>query len=242
MMDILKALVLPSNVCFLLTVVGLLLCLRARTRKAALLSLASAGVLLIVFASGKTATLLISPLEYAYPRVTDQTVAARAIVVLSAYAADDPLMPLSSRPNASGLYRVVEAAHLWQRCQECAVIVTGRAPTTKVMAELLVSLGVPASQVQTDDEAANTGASAANMRHLLGDTPFLLVTSAGHMSRSVAVFAKTGMHPVPAPTDYQLPKSVAHAEWGLSSFHLQCSDLAVHERIGLWWYRLRGRI
>jgi uncharacterized SAM-binding protein YcdF (DUF218 family) len=239
MIDILKALVLPSNICFLLIVAGVLLSLLARTRKAALLCLTSAGVLLMVFASGKTATLLMSPLEYAYPRVADHG-AARAIVVLSAYAADDPLMPLSSRPNPSGLYRVVEAFHLWQQCRDCRVLMTGSSPTTEVMAQLLVSLGVPHSQVQVDNAAANTAASATNVRRLLGDTSFFLVTSAGHMSRAMAVFTKSGMQPLPAPTDYQLPKAVAHADWRLSAFHLQCSDLAIHEYIGLWWYRLRG--
>jgi uncharacterized SAM-binding protein YcdF (DUF218 family) len=242
MIAILKALVLPSSVCFLLTAVGLLLCLRARTRQAALLTLASAGVLLMVFASGKTATLLMSPLEYAYPRVPDQTAPVRAIVVLTAYAVDDPDMPLSSRLNNSGLYRVVEAAHLWRRCQDCTMIVTGLAPTTRVMAELLVSLGVPQSQVRLDNDAANTSASATNMGRLLGDTPFFLVTSAGHMPRSMAVFTRAGMQPLPAPTDHQLPKSVSQAKWRLSTRHLQCSDFAVHERVGIWWYRLAGRI
>jgi len=242
MIGILKALVLPSTICFVLIAVGLLLCTRSRTRRSALATLATAGVLLVVFASGKTATFLMSPLEYAYPRVSNQTTEARAIVVLTAYATDDPLIPLSSRTNASGLYRVVEGAHLWQRCRECSVIVTGRAPTTTVMAELLVSFGVPPAQVHLDNEAANTGASAANMRRLLGDTPFFLVTSAGHMPRSMAAFVKAGMHPLPAPTDYQLPMSMTDAKWRLSAYHLQCSDFAVHELIGMWWYRLRGRI
>jgi len=199
-------------------------------------------MLLLIFSSGKTATLLLSPLEYAYPRVPDQPTPARAIVVLAAYAADDPNMPLSARPNSSGLFRVVEGALLWRRCPDCAVVVTGRSPTTSVMAELLVALGVPRARVQLDNDADSTGASAMNVRRLFGDAPLYLVTSAGHMPRSMAVFARAGMQPLPAPTDYRLPKDVAQAKWGLSVFHLECSDLAVHERVGLWWYRLRGRI
>ncbi len=80
------------------------------------------------------------------------------------------------------------------------------------------------------------------MRRMLGDVPCYLVTSAGHMPRSMAAFARAGMQPLPAPTDHQLPKNVAQAKWGLSVFHLECSDLAVHEHLGLWWYRLRGRV
>jgi uncharacterized SAM-binding protein YcdF (DUF218 family) len=110
------------------------------------------------------------------------------------------------------------------------------------MAELLTSLGVPQGQVQLDNDAANTGESAANIRRLLGDTPFYLVTSAGHMPRTMAVFAKAGMQPLPAPTDHRLPGTVAQAQWRPSAFHLECSDLAMHEHVGMWWYRLRGRI
>jgi len=242
MIAILKALVLPSGLCFLLAATGLVLCLHARTRKAALVALASAAMLLVVFSCGKTATFLLSPLEYAYPRVPDQAAPMRAIVVLTAYAEDDPDVPLSDRLSSSSLYRVVEGALLWQRCQDCAVIVTGRSPTTALMAEVLVSLGVPRARVHLDNDAATTGASAVNVFRLLGDVPFYLVTSAGHMPRSMAAFAKAGMHPVPAPTDHRLPRDVAKAEWGLSAFHLESSDLAVHERIGIWWYRLRGRI
>lgn len=242
MIEILKALVLPSNLCFLLAVSGLAMCVHARTRKAALIALVSAGVLLVVFSCGKTATLLLSPLEYAYPRVPDQAAPVRAIVVLAAYAANDQEMSLGDRPNSASLYRVVEGALLWQRCQDCVVVVTGSSPTTNVLADLLVSLGVPRARVQLDSDAANTSESAINMRRLLGDTPFYLVTSAGHMPRSMAVFAAAGMQPLAAPTDHRLPRSVAQAEWSLTAFHLECSDLAVHERFGMWWYRLRGRI
>ena len=242
MLPILKALMLPSTLCFLLAAAGLALCLHTRTRKAALVALASAAVLLVVFSCGKTATFLLSPLEYEYPRVPDQASPVRAIVVLTAYAADDPNMSLSDRPNSASLYRVVEGALLWQRCKDCAVIVTGQSPTTNVMAELLVSLGVPPARVHMDNDAATTGASAANIRRLLGHTPFYLVTSAGHMPRSMAAFTKAGTLPLPAPTDHRLPRDVAQAEWGLSAFHLECSDLAVHEHLGILWYRLLGRI
>ena len=241
MADVLGALILPSNVCFALVILGLALSIPARTRRAALVTLVAAGALLVIFSSGKTATALLGPLEYAYPRVPDQPAPVQAIVVLTAYVANDPDMSLSDRPSQSSLYRVTEAALLWRHCGDCAVIVSGRSPATDVMGELLVALGVPRSRLQMEGESANTTASAANVARLVGDSPFYLVTSAGHMPRSMASFARAGLHPLPAPTDHRLPRSVAQAAWHLSPFHLQCSDLAVHERVGLWWYRLRGR-
>jgi uncharacterized SAM-binding protein YcdF (DUF218 family) len=243
MVSVLEAIVVPSHFCFLLIAAGLLLCIPRRTRKAAQVVLAAAGALLIVLSSGKTATLLLSPLEYMYPRVPDYAAApARAIVVLAAYAANDPNMSLSARPNYSALYRINEAVLLWRRCPDCTVVVTGTSPTTNVMADLLIALGVSRDKVTVDSDASHTAGSAMNMRRVLGEAPFYLVTSGGHMPRAMAVFAKAGLHPIAAPTDHKLPKRVAQAAWALSPFHLECSDLAVHEHIGMMWYRMRGLI
>lgn len=73
-----------------------------------------------------------SPLEYAYSKAPapGANSPARAIVVLAAYATDDPNMPLSTRPNNSAIYRIVEAVHLWHACPQCTVFVTGMNPTT----------------------------------------------------------------------------------------------------------------
>src|ERR1700741_4422813 len=109
-MDILKLFAVPSNVIFLLAGLGLALGIAPRTRRLGGFSLASAALLLVVFSCGKTATWLLSPLEYEYPRVPDQAAPVRAIVVLAAYAANDPDMSLSDRPNSASLYRVVEGA------------------------------------------------------------------------------------------------------------------------------------
>jgi uncharacterized SAM-binding protein YcdF (DUF218 family) len=242
MIEYLKELVVPSNFCLLLAVIGIGLWMWPSTRRRGPFVVAAAAALLLIFSSGKTATWLLSPLEYAHPRVVDQSAQAQAIVVLSGYAADDLDMPLSSRANSSALYRIVEAVHLWRQCQSCTVIVTGFDPTVKVMIEVLASLGIPQSQLHADNQAANTAASAANMQTLLSGKKIYLVTSAGHMTRSLGVFTKQGLNAIPAPTDFQLPKKVSHAMWRPLPFHLSCSDAAIHEYVGIWWYRLRGRI
>jgi uncharacterized SAM-binding protein YcdF (DUF218 family) len=242
MIDILKSFILPSNICFLLIAAGLVLSVPRRTRRPASIALVTAGLLLVIFSSGKTASWLMSPLEYAYPVSSERVAGARAVVILAAYAANDPDMSLSDRPNSSALYRVVEGALLAKQCPGCRVVVTGTSPTTDIMAEVLVALGVPRSQVDVDSAAPNTGASAANLRAAVNDAPFYLVTSAGHLPRAMAAFVAAGLHPIAAPTDHQLPKNVSQAEWRLSPFHLQASDLAVHERVGMWWYRWRGVI
>ena len=237
-MEALAAVVLPSNLVLVIGFLGTGLWLLPRGRRVAPYVLSGALLLLLIVSSGKTAAALFAPLEYAYSKASAPAAdSPTAIVVLAAYAADDPNMPLSTRPNSSAMFRIVEAVHLWRACQRCTVIVTGLHPTTKVMAESLASLGVPNAQIRIDSGAINTAGSAANLRNSLGDQPFYLVTSAGHMPRSMGVFLKHGLHPTPAPTDYHVPKNLSQANWSPSSLALQLSDLAMHEHLGLLWYK-----
>jgi uncharacterized SAM-binding protein YcdF (DUF218 family) len=101
---------------------------------------------------------------------------------------------------------------------------------------------LPKEQLVLDNQAANTAASAANLKTPLQGQSFYLVTSAGHMRRSIGVFAKQGLQPVPAPTDHLLPKSIARAKWRPSPYHLMCSDLAIREYVGMAWYWMGGKI
>ena len=243
-MEALTNFVVPSNLVLLIGFTGIVLSLRSRWRRVGPYFLTGALILLLILSSGKTATALSSPLEYAYPKAPafDAQSPARTIVVLAAYATDDPNMPLSTRPNDSAMFRIVEAVHLWRACQQCAVIVTGINPTTKVMAEALAALGIPDAQIKVDGAAGNTAGSAANLRASLGEQAFYLVTSAGHMPRSMGVFRKQGLHPIPAPTDYHVPRNISQANWSPSSLNLYFSDIAVHEHIGMVWYRLTGRL
>jgi uncharacterized SAM-binding protein YcdF (DUF218 family) len=213
-----------------------------RTRRTALATLSLAGVLLVVLSCGKTATWLLSPLEYAFPRVSEQATPVGAIVILAGYATDDQEMSLSDRLSPSTLYRVVEGALLWQQCPDCQVVVSGTSPTTDIMANVLVALGVSAASVKMDNASVHTAASAMNVRHLVGDTRFYLVTSAAHLPRAMAVFRAARLQAVPAPTDHRQPRTVDKGVWSLSPFHLEGADLAAHERVGTWWYRLRGFI
>ena len=242
-MEVLANVVIPSNVVLLVGFVGIVLLFSPRWRRTAPYFLIGALTLLLILSSGKTATALSRPLEYAYIKATPGAdSSAEAIVILAAYATDDQNMPLSTRPNSSAMFRIVEAVHLWRACHRCTILVTGINPTARVMSEALVALGIPSAQIQIDSNAANTANSAANIRTLLGDHVFYLVTSAGHMPRSMSVFRKQGLRPIPAPTEYHVPKNIAQANWAPSSLDLYFSDLAVHEYVGILWYRLTGRI
>ncbi len=243
-METLKELVVPSNFCLLLVAIGAAAYLRSSTRRFSRWLLGGAGLLLVTLSSGWIASALLSPLEYsslpASLRKDDPP--ANAIVVLAAYGTEEPEMPLSSWLNGSALFRVVESIHLRERCAACRVFVTGGSPTVEVMAKMLVSLGVPEDKLVLDTGSANTSESARNLADRVRGGPFYLVTSAGHMPRALLVFRRQGLDPLPAPTDYQLPREFTRAHLLPSPLGLHYSDLAVHEYLGILWYRLRGRL
>lgn len=240
-METFKELLVPSNFCLFLAVAGAATYLVPATRRLSCRLFAAAALLLLVLSSGWTASALLSPLEHAYgpARAPAEDPQPLAIVVLAAWGADDPDMPLSSWPNGSAIFRIVEAVHLRSRCTACPVFVTGSSPTVDVMAEVLASLGVARDAIVLDRDAQNTAQSARNVAARFGAVPFYLVTSAGHMPRALLAFRAHGLDPLPAPTDYQLPREFSRANLLPSPMSLYLSDLAVHEYLGILWYRLK---
>lgn len=244
MVVLIKALIMPSNFAVLCIFMGMGLLFFVHLRKLAVILLATAGTMIIVFSTGTAAALLLSPLEYEFPYLKnpEDHPEVRKIVVLTHYGVDDPLMPLSSRLSSSAAYRLLEAYHLYLACEQCDVIVTGNKKGASMMRQQLVSMGVPEGKILEDGDAPHTYDSAENVKPVIVDESFYLVTSAGHMPRAMRVFRKQGLHPIAAPTDFQMPKKAWNAPINPSPQHLYWSDLAVAEYAGMIWYKLNGRI
>ena len=241
--DIVKTLILPSNFSFLLLWLGLALLVLSRFKRSATAMVLASAVIMSTFSSGIIASLLNAPLEYSYPvsvNTADQCDIKR-IVVLNNYAVDDAEMPLSSRVSASSAYRLLEASHLLHDCPDRQIFISGSGDA-EILKAVLVGIGLRDEQIFIDNDSPHTNASAENLQQHLQDTPFYLVTSAGHMPRAFGVFQKLGLNPIAAPTDFSMPKNPLNASLSLSPLHLQYSDRAVNEYAGLTWYYLSGKI
>ena len=243
MVGFIKELIMPSNFAILCVLLGLVLLYFQHLRKLAVILLAVAGIIVTVFSTGTMASLLLSPLEYEFDYVKnpESQPQVNKIVVLTNYVANDPFIPLSSRVSSSSAYRLLEAKRLLNSCTNCSVIISGSEDAIPVMKQVLVSMEV-SEEIIAEDIAPHTVNSAENLKILLADEPFYLVTSAGHMPRSMRVFRKLGLQPVPAPTDFQLPNDVFSAKLSPSPQHLYWSNLAIGEYAGMLWYKLRGKI
>lgn len=243
MASIIGTLLLPSGLAYVLFVLGLAAYFLERWRRLSWGLLAASGAITLICSSGAVATALMSPLEYEHPALHDIRAYPNIehIVVLTGYAADDPQMPLTGRLNYSSGYRVMMALELQSQCRACDVIVSGSPTTAKVMGDALVNLGLPRDRLLLETASLTTSQSAVNLKPMLSE-PFFLITSAGHMRRSLAVLEAQGMEPIPVPTDYQGPKDWWNAELRPSPQSLFASDLAMHEYIGWLWYRLKGAL
>mgnify|MGYP000246291716 CR=1 FL=1 len=71
--------------------------------------------------------------------------------------------------------------------------------------------------------------------------PWLLVTSASHMYRSVKIFQKQDIDVIPVPVDYQTGNSLNWATFDLEDGAHNWSNL-IHEVIGIFAYWITGKI
>ena len=241
--SIIQLFIMPSSLALILIIAGSIAIFYLRRRLGLLLVLSGISII-FVFSTGPVATFLISPLEYKYPMMLSPAdyPAAKNIVVLTGYAAKDKLIPLSSQANSASVFRVLEAQHIYKLRPDCRIIISGTISAVQVMKALLLELGVPAEKIVEELESSHTFLSAENVRTIINNEPFFLVTSAGHMARAVGVFTKQNMNPIPAPTDYQLPKDFRKAMFRPTLLHLYFSELAIHEYVGTLWYKWKGWI
>ena len=77
------------------------------------------------------------------------------------------------------------------------------------------------------------------MKGLVGSEPFILVTSASHMPRSMVLFKSLGLNPIPAPTDFH--KAKFRGFFVLPRFDaFDQSQRAMYEYIGMLWVKIRS--
>lgn len=236
-------LILPSGFIALLFGLGLAARFVRPVQRFSWPLLAVGAVLTLFFSSAKTATALMAPLEYEWPAVIDAGAhpAAKHIVVLTGWAGDDPALSLTDRMNSSSAYRVLLTLELWHQRPELDVIVSGSRATARVMADALKACGIPPGKVRLEDASVSTADSAEFIKPMVGSDRFLLVTSGGHLRRSLGAMRSLGLDPIPAPTDHRMPSDIRRAEWAPRPDGLTASDLAIHEYFGVLWYRLRDR-
>ena len=106
-----------------------------------------------------------------------------------------------------------------------------------------VQLGLDPQRVRLEDQSRNTYENAVFTARLSGidaRKPWILITSAYHMPRALAVFRKQGWNVTPYSVDFNTGLSTP---WTSHSLGISGKwGMALHEYLGTLAYRLTGRI
>ncbi len=208
-----------------------------------------AVALMVVFSFRPLPTMIMLDIERQYPPVVTPADSSIAwIVVLAAGATDDPALATPHRLSQSSLVRLVEGIRLLRQLPSAKLVLSGGAPFSSVTAasimhSLALELGVPDSVIVTEDQSLDTKDQALAIADILHDDPFLLVTSAMHVPRSMGLFEYQGLAPIAAPTDHLARQPTTFHPGALypSSLNIRTARLVWREYLGLMWAKLRGQ-
>ena len=212
--------------------------------------------------NGWASAALARSLEWRYlPQETPQT--AQLMVVLG--GGTEPAHSPRAHVEVNGAGdRLITAALLYQSGAAERILVSGGGinwmdgrdvSIAAEMETLLVLMGVPSEVIIHQDRSTNTYEDALYSAEILaemGVEEILLVTSAMHMPRSVAVFEAQGLTVYPAPTDFKITQTgwdalfrPTNAESFLfalipSASNLGLTTAVIKEYLGMLMYSLSG--
>lgn len=245
---LLSLLIYPLSLSLLLSVLALVFS-RLRWPRCSFYTLLLAASWLYLCSTALFANFLMDQLERGFvPRAMSVVDKADAIVLLGGAMRGDTHMGTLPDLNQQA-DRLVQAVALYKAGKAPLILLTGGGPEgtrpeAQQMKDILLVMGVPAQHLLLENQSRDTHDNAVYTAQLLksrGMHRILLVTSAFHMRRSLALFEAQGLEVVPAPTDFQqLVAEQVLPGWLPVVSNLSQSTYALHEMVGFWVYRWQG--
>jgi len=205
----------------------------------------SSLLLLLLFSYPPFANYLIKGLESQYPKYSYNKQVDYIHVLGNGHNADTT-QPLSSRISDAGIKRDIEGIIIHNHMPDAKIIFTGYEGKTNISnaqmnAALAQELNVSRSSLLINPLPKDTKEEALFTKTVVGDAPFILVTSATHMPRAMMLFESLGMHPIAAPTAYYTSEFRGWLRVPTArSFYL--STIAIHEYVGIAWEKLKAML
>jgi len=155
---------------------------------------------------------------------------------------------------AAEIYKQGKATHILLSGGEISWLNDGSTTPAEDMADILIQLGLPEDALWLENESKNTYENALYAREFLDEKELnriLLVTSALHMPRAVALFEKQGFEVIPLPVDYSViivdPADDESGDFQTkimdvlpSASNLALTTNALKEYLGFAIYKLQG--
>ncbi|WP_107852605.1 envelope biogenesis factor ElyC [Oceanimonas marisflavi] len=244
----LGSLLLPLPLLLFLALFGVFLLLMRR-RRSGMVFVTVSLLALVLLSTRPVANALIAPLESTYATFDAGSQPIDDIIVLGAAQVADPRLPLLSQLGNAALARISEGVRLAHAHPDARLIVSGYAggegrSSAELYGEVARAFGIEAARIVMLPEPQDTADEAAAITPLIAGRRAVLVTSASHLPRAMALFAAEGATPLPAPIDHQAKESAGTLPlytWLPRARYLERSELAWHEYLGRLWMRLNGQ-
>ncbi|MGL5834311.1 MAG: YdcF family protein [Waterburya sp.] len=247
----------PLGLSCLLMLLALWLCYR-RSRKA-YIPIVLALIILTIAGNIQVGNRLIASLERQYLPLVEPPPADAIVILGGGTRNNEPprIMPdLSDRGD-----RLIYGAKLYQEGAAQKIILSGGriqwfggdSSEAESMATILELFGIPRADMILESRSLNTHDNAIFTKEILQREQLkriLLVTSAAHMPRSLAIFRRAKIDAIPAPADLMVSdRNLIESRYSKqsrilslipTSESLDFTTQALREYIGMFIYRLRG--
>ena len=256
---IISAFIFPLPLSLLLSFLGLYL-LWFTTKQRVGKVLVSVGlVILTLFSYSIITNRLLRPLERRYDTFeiirsssavleTENEPSIKFVVVLGGGHISDPELPPISQIGKDSLVRLIEGIRIYRKYPGAKLLLSGGAvfdpvSEAEIMARVAREIGVPERDIILESKSQDTRDEALFIKPIVGDEPFVLVTTASHIPRSMALFKKLGMNPIPSPIGHSVKDRQELSPTFLfpGTGSIRNAELAIHEYLGLTWAKLRGQ-
>ena len=220
----------------------------------------SAGaIVLLLLSFSQVSDRLLKPLEDQYPPLMldqmtgqhgrDNLIHVKWIVVLGGGHVSDPNVPLTSQISPGSLVRLTEGVRLYRKFPGSKIVLMGGAvfdpvPEVETEAKIAEIMNVNRSDLVLEKLSKDTEDQAQYIKTIVKDDQFIVVTSASHMPRSIALLEKMGMKPIPAPTNHRVieRQSLSPEDFFPSTRSLGKAENAIYEYLCLRWSKIRDKI
>ncbi len=243
----------PVSVCLEIMILGIYLLFLTKKQKTGKVVMLFGVLLFASLSYNAVSDRLLKPLEYQYPplvlnKASDISPPVKWLVVLGGGHTSDPRIPVTSQLSEESLVRLIEAVRLLKELPGDKLILSGGScygtvSEAETMARVARAIGVNREDLVLETASRDTKDQAKNIRSIVESNNFILVTSASHMSRTIALFKKLGMNPIPAPVGQRVTeRGISPRDFYPDPGALSKAERAVYEYLGIAWAKLRDQI
>jgi uncharacterized SAM-binding protein YcdF (DUF218 family) len=232
---------MPMSVLLVLFFFGIITLWSTKRQRAAKIILTLTCLLLMFLSYGFLSYRPLEKLESLYPPLDVKMARLNDITWIVVLAGD----------HQETVVRLAEGIRIYRSLRGVRLLVSGGKvyptapePVSEEMANMAGELGVNPADIVQENVSRDTKDEAKIIKSMLGEKQFILVTSAYHMARSMALFTAQGMRPTPAPTGF-LIKGGNHLSpvWFFpSAERIHDAELVVHEYLGLLSARIMRQL